>query len=145
LRAEGFANFSTERLVEARYERQSHELLVHYHDDSSLRKSFDSLHRSLYGYATRDSLEVVNIKVKATVPRAAGELKAPASVGTRNSVEREAWVGRKTRKLKVFSREALATGSEGEGPCVIEEYDSTLVVNPRWKWRAEEYGTRLER
>ncbi|MDA4121537.1 MAG: hypothetical protein OK404_03915, partial [Thaumarchaeota archaeon] len=62
-----------------------------------------------------------------------------------HSIEREAWIGGRNRRVSVFARESLRPGSHGRGPCIIEEYDSTLVINPAWRWRAKEYGTRLSR
>ena len=48
-------------------------------------------------------------------------------------------------KSPIFSREKLEPGTYGEGPAIIEEYDSTLVVNPGWKWKIYDYGTQLRR
>jgi N-methylhydantoinase A/oxoprolinase/acetone carboxylase beta subunit len=39
----------------------------------------------------------------------------------------------------------MRSGSHGRGPAVIEEYDSTLVVNPGWSWSLREHGSELSR
>jgi len=146
MREDGFAGFTTKRYFEARYKGQSHELLLPYGSDSNLRDSFDSAHRALYGYSTSDSLEVVNIKVRAIVPRPVGGRPRPALAQNRQpKAERDAWVGGREQRVGVLTREGLSPGTRGRGPSIIEEYDSTLVVNPSWRWRIEEYGTVLTR
>jgi N-methylhydantoinase A len=144
LRAEGFRNYSVLRYFEGRYKGQSHELVLPFVSDSALRRSFDARHRELYGYSLPDKVEVVNIRVRATVRRRTG--KVAGSHEPRISAEpmsRDAWVGGKVGQVQILRRESLSSGARGAGPCIVEEYDSTLVVNPSWRWKAEDYGTRL--
>lgn len=146
MESEGFRSFKTERSLDARYKGQSHELLLPYSGDDSVVSDFQERHRSLYGYASRDPVQVVNIRVRARVPGAELAWPRRGSPGEPKAVARRpAWVGGSARDVDVFTREGLPHGSSGKGPCIIEEYDSTLIVNPSWSWRAEEYGTRLER
>jgi len=146
LDSEGFTHFTFDRFFEGRYLGQSHELLLPFESDSSVKAAFDSRHRALYGYTLADKLEVVNIKVRATVRRKdVGALRSRGTLPPTLPTKRMAWVGKESRPIKVFRRESLSPGDAGRGPCIIEEYDSTLVVNPSWKWSSEEYGTRLTR
>ncbi|HEV2139463.1 MAG TPA: hydantoinase/oxoprolinase family protein [Nitrososphaerales archaeon] len=146
LQSEGFTRFTYDRFFEGRYLGQSHELLLPFESDSSMRAAFDSRHRALYGYALTDKLEVVNIKVRAAVRRKdVGALRSRGTLPPTRPTMRMASVGREPRRVKVFRRESLRPGDAGRGPCIIEEYDSTLVVNPSWRWSSEEYGTRLTR
>ena len=143
---EGFRHFSLSRFFEGRYQGQSHELLLPFVADSRIREVFDARHVELYGYSLPDKVEVVNIKVRATVRR-----RNPRGLQSRSSLraappsERRAWMGEEQLQAKVFTRESLKPGDGGRGPCIIEEYDSTLVVNPSWKWSAERFGTRVTR
>jgi N-methylhydantoinase A len=135
------------RSVEARYRDQSHELLVAYNGNGSLERSFVLKHREMYGFSTRDAVEAVNLRLTMTaagnegVPLKSNWEGKPASSGPM----RRAWVGGRDGKVKVFTREAMNPGDSGRGPCVIAEYDSTLVVNQGWRWTLEEFGTRLSR
>jgi len=146
MESEGFRRFMTERFVEARYLGQSHELLLPYGGGRGVRRSFDVRHRALYGYSSPDPLQIVNIGIRARVvgPEPAGLRQKRVGRPSRPK-RREAWVGGTTQEVDVLTREGMLQGDSGNGPCIIEEYDSTLVVNPSWTWRAEEYGTRLER
>jgi N-methylhydantoinase A len=146
MRSEGFAKFTTQRYVEARYLGQSHEILLAFRGDSSFRSAFDSRHRGLYGYSTSDPVEVVNIRVKESVALSTKiKLRASGAGPQRPPTTREAWFGGKRCNAKVYTRRTLRAGQSGRGPCIIEEYDSTLVVNPSWRWSLENYGTRLRR
>ncbi len=143
---EGFPRFASELFIEARYAGQGHELLLRYDGDQRVTTAFHEKHKALYGYSLSDSVQVVNIGVKARSARAQPEGVSMAAPARRVPPHRrDAWVGGATQQVDVFTRDALRVGDEGRGPCVIEEYDSTLVVNPDWKWVAESYGTRVER
>lgn len=147
LRSEGFGRFETARFAECRYLGQSHELLLPFLGDRWLRRQFDRRHSELYGYSLPDRMEVVNIRVRASVRRSSvAPLKSdrPAA-GLKRPTERRAWIGGEMVMATVLLREALLPGDSGQGPAIIEEYDSTLVVNPGWTWTAETYGTRLTR
>ena len=146
VRKEGLGRFTTDRFVECRYVGQSHELLLPFSGDDSVRGRFDRRHRELYGYSLPDRMEVVNIRVRVSVRRSSvAPLKSETTTPQGRPGERRAWIGGRFGTARVFTREAMAPGEAGRGPCIIEEYDSTLVVNPGWGWSAESYGTRLTR
>lgn len=146
MRSEGFEHFTFARFFEGRYLGQSHELLLRFTEDSETERAFGARHRALYGYALPDRVEVVNIHVRATVARRPiGVLRSLSSKVGGPSTGRQAWIGGKETYCRVYTRESLRAGAEGRGPCIIEEYDSTLVVNPAWKWSVERLGTRLVR
>ena len=146
MESEGFSAFKTSRHLESRYLGQSHELLLPFRSDSRTRLDFDARHKELYGYSLPDKMEVVNIRVRATVggrvPPTLRSTQTPSR--TRRSVRR-AWVGSEISDVAVLSRSSLRDHEAGSGPSIIEDYDSTLVVNPSWRWSATSYGVKLER
>jgi N-methylhydantoinase A len=146
LKNEGIERFALSRFVEARYAGQSHELLLRYPQNGDVRAVFDQKHTQVYGYSSEDRLEIVNLRVRATVSREHVPDPSTSRRGRAHSPEkRSAWLGDKFAEVPVFRREALMEGVSGKGPCIVEEYDSTLVVNPDWEWRAEAFYTRLKR
>ena len=146
LRKEGFRRSEAARFVECRYLGQSHEVLLPFVDDGSTRRRFDARHAELYGYSLPDSMEVVNIRVRASVRRSSvAPLRSGRGAQSKRPTVREAWIGGKMVSARVLVREGLAPGESGRGPSIIEEYDSTLVVNSGWTWTAEVYGTRVTR
>lgn len=148
LEEEGFEEYRFEEFVDLRYKGQSYELTLPYDASSDMRRGFAARHTEVYGYSSEDEVEVVNVKVRAVVPTSSVRAEAEYVEGpTRNSADeqRRAWFGGRYSRAPIFVREELAMGSHGTGPCVIEEYDSTLVVNPGWTWSAQAYGTELRR
>src|SRR5439155_12794554 len=70
LLAEGHAAEAVEltRSVDVRYLGQNYELEVPWRGDVEvLRRNFQALHRRLYGYATGEAMECVNLRVRASV------------------------------------------------------------------------------
>lgn len=146
VRREGFSHLNISRFAECRYVGQSHELLLPFTGDGFLRPDFDRRHRELYGYSLDDRMEVVNIKVRASVRRSSvAPLKSENAPPPRGPTERRAWLGGKEVLAKVLTHETLQPGEAGHGPCIIEEYDSTLAVNSAWGWSVDTYGVRLVR
>jgi N-methylhydantoinase A len=146
MRRDGFKRFASRRYVEARYAGQSHELALPFTGITQLRTAFDRAHKRLYGYSTHDRVEVVNAKLRAVVERSRRlRLSSSWEDGRPRATFRRAWFSGGLIRVPVYTRERMRLGDHGVGPCIIEEYDSTLVVNPRWRWRLEEYGTRLTR
>ncbi len=145
MKSEGFRRFRLERFYEARYRGQSHEILLRYHGDSNVRRLFDARHRLLYGYSTKGALEVVNIRVKAVVQGRRLDVPSQQADSVSGPERREAWIAGRWRQVNVYTRERTATGTGGRGPCIIQEYDSTAVVNPAWNWRVEEHGVVISR
>ena len=148
LSGEGFKKFSLHEFADLRYRGQSYELTLPYSRSSDVREGFGARHRELYGYSSEDEVEVVNAKVKAVVPTASvrTEVKRVRAPAARPGTEkRRAWFGRRFHVAPVLVRENLEPGSHGKGPCIVEEYDSTLVVNPGWTWSVQAFGTELRR
>lgn len=141
------------RFVEARYLGQSYEIVVPYTGKNvqSIEREFHSRHKNLYGYSSRDKVEIVNAKLRAVVvsrkpdPSNRREPDTSGSQIARSSssnipVSRRAWFGSRFYDALVFQRKSLTTGSCGKGPSIIEEYDSTAVINPSWKWELDKFG-----
>ncbi|MFP3285362.1 MAG: hydantoinase/oxoprolinase family protein [Nitrososphaeria archaeon] len=141
LERDGFRDISLEELVDVRYKGQSYEITVEYGGGSGIRERFESEHRRIYGYTSNDPVEIVSAKVvaRAIVPkiglrrrgRRNGAAPAPAS-------RRAAYISGEFSEVPVYARDALSPGDSGAGPAIIEEYDSTTVVNAGWRWEVDE-------
>jgi len=129
----GEAERSVERSLDLRYVGQGYELNVPY--GANYLDEFHSLHRKRYGYASAETpVEVVNVRVRVTVPTAPVELpKSELIAGDGSQAVRKtrpiyfdgAW-----RESKVYQREQLRSGDRFAGPALIAEYSSTTVVPP---------------
>jgi N-methylhydantoinase A len=122
------------RSLDLRYSGQNYEINVPYDegDVAALRLDFERRHRRLYGYATGESVECVNLRLTARVENDAamtpvsGARAAAAPIGQRRAVFPD------TGPVMVprYVRGALAVGQAIGGPAVIEDEWSTIVVYP---------------
>jgi N-methylhydantoinase A len=148
MKNEGFHNYTRKEYVDARYNGQSFELRIPYEKSADMKNRFLEKHREAYGYSSTDEIEIVNVRVKAVINTS--DLKRKRIKHNREEVGtpteyREAWIKDIVTKIPIYSIEKLKVGTYGEGPSILEEYDSTLVVNPGWKWKVYNYGTELKR
>lgn len=138
---------------ELRYRGQAFELAVagelHAQPDE-LRAGFEAIHEERYGYRDAEQeLELVTLRVSATLPGAEVSLSEVQE-------GREGQAGREGREPERGEREGtldgeritfatvrglVPTGTEIEGPCVVELPESTLLVPPGWAGEVDETGT----
>ena len=141
------------RAADCRYGRQAYELTVPVMAGPITRATLERLaadfhdrHRATYGHASPDEhVQLVNLRVSA-LGRLGGLDLARASGATRQVVvaparEREAYF-KETGLVRcaVLPREGLSAGFEQPGPLIIEAMDTTVVVPPGWRSRANAGG-----
>jgi len=147
-------NIAVDRYLDMRYVGQSYELLMPIGrpaNDSALKdvaKRFHERHREVYGYSAEDAdVEVVNARVIAVGAVEKPKLK-PAAKGGANPPEESIIEERKVFfeeaggfvECPVFRREKLKAGNTIRGPAIIEQYDSTTAVYPRWAAEIDDYA-----
>jgi N-methylhydantoinase A len=137
------------RSADMRYRGQSFELTIPAPDQlatptgmQALLDSFHQQYEQIYGHSDRGAeAEIISIRVQIvgqTVKPRTGDITDPAAtlastqrpaapepLGTRVvRLETPAW------DVPVYARAALAPGMQIAGPCIIEQYDSTILVTP---------------
>jgi N-methylhydantoinase A len=127
------------RIADLRYHGQSFELQVPVPDVSrpgaldALADAFHREHKRTYGHShDSDVIEIVNARIRAriAVPSPALPGLAAARTGPSARSKRRAYFGSQAGLLDtpVITRADLA--GQVEGPLIIEEYDTTIVVPP---------------
>lgn len=143
-----FGELTMTRSVDLRFAGQSFELRVPYSDNlDEMRAHFGKIYRERYGRdGISDRLEVVQVRVRATLPR----LQAPRIVPNwpedcRPEGRRRVWFGStlgleglEPMETRIVWRPSLAIGTAIEGPSVLEQYDSTTLVPPGWTAEVDE-------
>ena len=130
-------------VYELRYRGQAFELAIAAEvapELDELREKFEAEHEDRYGY--RDSeqqLELVTIRVSATVPGAEVEL-GDAGGEKPETTSREATLGGEQLGLTVFPG-APSPGTAIAGPAVVELAESTLLVPSEWSGEVDATGT----
>jgi N-methylhydantoinase A len=130
------------RRADLRYRGQSFELTVEADSLEKLEERFHAAHEQRYGYRMDDEpVELVNLRLVATVPVEKPELEEPAAEGEAVSERREANFDGEWREVPVYDRERMGEGSEVEGPAIVEFKESTCVVRPGWGGTVDGVGT----
>jgi N-methylhydantoinase A len=131
------------RSADMRYRGQSFELTIPAPDEvaseagqAALHESFHQQYEQIYGHSDRNAeAEIISIRVQivgqtvkphtATVAGDGTTPTAPRPLSTRLvRLANPAW------EAPVYERAALLPGMRIAGPCIIEQYDSTIFVTP---------------
>jgi N-methylhydantoinase A len=125
-----------------RYAGQSHELTVEVEgfEPTEVAERFHAAHERARGYRLDEPIEVVDLRVTATVP---GEEPDIAHDGSTSEPEttRSVHTGDGREQVPVYDRESVAVGLSAAGPAVFEGDESTVVVPPAWTATVDERGT----
>jgi N-methylhydantoinase A len=133
------------RRADLRYAGQSFELTVESEaplEVEKLEERFHATHEQRYGYRMDDeAVELVNLRLIATVPVDKPELAEPPPQDDAESGRREANFGGDSYEVPVLDRGRMGEGSEVEGPAIVEFKESTCVVRPGWRGVVDSVGT----
>ncbi len=132
--------------IDLAYQGQNYELplplsgggdgaLPHLPSVEIIRRDFINLHERTYGYSSADDpIVVVNCRLKATGARIENRAVPIHKTAQRNAIgleRRSVWFSDdKPLAAQILRRENLAAGTVVEGPAVIEQFDSTLLLFP---------------
>lgn len=146
LQAEGFSEdkISLEPYLDMRYQGQSHEIMLAFTED--YLPDFHCYHEERYGYASPEQkTEIVNIRLRARGISADISLPVSAYAGT--SVAEAALLGERqiifeqqSYQVKIYDREQLKYGNSINGPAIVAEYSSTVVLPPGSQAEVDNYG-----
>ncbi|MBL0373260.1 hydantoinase/oxoprolinase family protein [Rhizobium sp. KVB221] len=156
LKKDGFgkANTKISRSLEMRYVGQVHECTVEIDNFEinaktvdRLKKAFNERHEQLYTYSEPQSaIEVVNLESTlyglidkpdaAAIPKGKGS--DAALKGTRKAIFT---LDGKRQRVPVYEGAKLGAGDIVQGPAIIEEVTTTIVVEPHWVARLDESGS----
>ena len=137
------------------YVGQATELTVPLIGDPSDAKSIDNLlglfhteHERIYGYhyEGEQEIEVVNIRVRGIGPLSSVVL--PKTKAEKQNTEdavtgkREVYFGPNDgfQETTLYDRNLMQSGFEFNGPAIVTEYDSTILVPPDSKATVDEYA-----
>ena len=141
------------RSADLRYAHQGFEVTVEFAGKAVDRAALDATierfhaeHGRLFGFSLEQPVEIVTLRVTAfghldsvRMARLSGNLRAPAEALTgRREVYFEDVGG--FVPCDIFDRAGLAPGSVIDGPAILENVDSTVVIDPGWRGRIDDYG-----
>ena len=141
------------RSADMRYTHQGFEVATDLKGGSVDEKSMEGLldefhrrHKQLFGFSLDQPAEVVTLRVSALgalgaapMPRLTGK---PVPVKEAVKEQRPVFFQEEGAPVlcDIFRREMLSPDSVVQGPAILEGVDSTVVINPGWQGRIDEYG-----
>lgn len=130
-----------------RYAGQSYSVEVPYEfpvDVDTLTRAFRAMHAQLYGFATDEPWEIESIRVTATAATPALDVKPPRSSNHGPASPASivcCWFdAAKPIEMPRYRRDALPHGSCIDGPAIVEDAWSTVLVPPGAKLLCTEGG-----
>ena len=134
---------TVERRVDCRYEGQSFELPVDApdpFDPETVRERFHEAHERARGYSMDEPVDLVTLRVTATVP---GDPPALAydPQGDPLVEKRDVFFPSGFYSAPVYDRRRVPVGVDVDGPAVFAGGESTVVVPPEWSAGADPDGT----
>jgi N-methylhydantoinase A len=131
-----------DRQADLRYRGQSFELTVGAGGWEELEEQFHVEHERRYGFRMDDeTVELVSLRLVATVPGDKPEVRAEAPESGREPGRREINLDGKWREVEVVQRRSLGPGAKLDGPAVVELAEATLLLRPTWRATLDEVGT----
>ena len=154
LRREGLPaeGMTGRRFLDARYVGQSFELTIDYpaagRRDSLLRaiaNSFYQAHLQRFGYADRaEAVEIVNLRLKLELampkPAIAPEPPGPPDASAALLETAEVVFREGALPTALYDRELLHCGQRIDGPALLLQLDTTIVIPPGWGGTVDPWG-----
>ncbi|MGH6954891.1 MAG: hydantoinase/oxoprolinase family protein [Alphaproteobacteria bacterium] len=133
-----------QRRLDFRYVGQNYELDVEWAPGgpAALKSAFEARHRQLYGYATGETVECVNLRVTARAVEEPLPLPAPPAGASALSTGSHRAYFKETGAMDMarYDRTRLPPGHQVAGPAMIEDEWSTTVVYPGQRCVADRLG-----
>ncbi|MFX0090017.1 MAG: hydantoinase/oxoprolinase family protein [Candidatus Hodarchaeota archaeon] len=141
------------KTIDMRYVGQSYELNIDVANEAidesvlrTLEERFHQVHEERYGYSAKgEPTEVVNLRLAATGPTKPLRMKKRSKKGKDASrakkFKREVYFEKEDEKVKceVYDRYKLDPGNEIYGPAVIEQGDTTTLIQPNQMAKVDSY------
>jgi 5-oxoprolinase (ATP-hydrolysing) len=134
------------RAVRLKYQNTDSTLEVPYGDAAAMTRAFETLHRKRYGFVMSGKPLVI----ESIVVEAVGQTGTQPRIGAPKALRDETpasdvpmFVDGALRAVPLRVRKTLAAGTRIEGPALIAEDISTIVLQPGWSARVLDDGTLL--
>ena len=152
------ASHSITRSADLRYAHQGSELTIAYPQGlvnqeglGEMLAAFHQQHEQLYGFSLEQPVEIVTLRatasgqvgqVKTQILTAANGHATTASLKSALIERRQVFFDETAGFVQcpIYRRESLPPATELNGPAILEGMDSTVVINPDWQARIDQYG-----
>ena len=131
------------RAADLRYRGQSFELTVPLEADTDaagLARLFHAAHEKNFGHA-EEAAPVQVVSLRASASRAAPPIAMPGAEAVPHAAAPQGrtrlFIGGQWREAALFERDSLDPGAAFQGPAIVTQADSTILVPPGWRAEAD--------
>lgn len=135
----------TETLAQLRYARNDQTIAVPWGPPEAMAEAFATAHRQRFGFVGDDALVVEQLRVEASAEQDGQDLPAPdLPAESADAIAHVAmYLAGAMREAPVHTRDGLAVDAIVNGPALILDPVSTVIVEPGWRARVLADGTLL--
>lgn len=131
-----------ERSADLRYRGQSYELTVSGATPPALADAFHVAHERRYGHRDDEIVEIVNVRLVASVRGEKPNLVEPDPPAAQpRTGQRDVLLEGARIRADVFDRNLMGRGTLVTGPALVEFSESTCLVRPGWTGVVDGAGT----
>ncbi|MEM1633027.1 MAG: hydantoinase/oxoprolinase family protein [Sulfolobales archaeon] len=134
------------RYADVRYVGQGWELTIQLPGQGLsmdlVSKLFNEKHMSVYGFTMDRPIEIVTIRLFGVARYTKPRLPDPSrDLSPVIREYRHVYIDGEWVRAPVYVRESLPMNFKIEGPAIIEEYSSTILIKPGWSGYVEKFGS----
>jgi len=142
------------RFLDVRYVGQHHEVTVTIPNNCVIEEkhieiitgTFHKAHEKLYTYSTPETpIEIINLRITAVghvdktglYEKSSEEMDINTALKNKRKIRFEEY--EKAIDIPVYDRDKIKPGTKIEGPAVIEERITTIIIHPKWNAYVDGY------
>ena len=138
----GINEISKQRFFDLRVKGTDKFLTIPFAEYDSVIKEFKIKHKELFGFFPSEDLEVANLRVEVNgqMERIEVHSHAETNKAIKSISQTELFIDNKFVKTKIYERENLPIGTKFDGPVIITDLNSNIVVEPGFRICVNEQG-----
>ncbi|AEF96043.1 hydantoinase/oxoprolinase family protein [Methanotorris igneus] len=147
---DGFEEIKIIKQIDVRYKGQSYDITIPWTGNlEEVINNFHKKHEAIYKFSSLDeNVEFVNARVTIVGLLTKPEIKYNEikEYVPKPKCYRKVYFSNGWEETPIYNRDKLRPGATFEGPAIVEEYDSTIVIPPNYHAIVDGYGSiRIER
>ena len=133
-----------EHIALVRYQAQNYAVEVPFEvpfEAAAVEAEFARVHERLYGFSTAEPWSVQGLRVRASLPSSVAPREEPAPDTAEPFAVDPCWFDAEAAVATPrHARSELPVGAEIEGPAIVEDAWSTIVLPPGWRLARDAHG-----
>ena len=138
----GINEISKQRFFDLRVKGTDKFLTIPFGEYGSVIKEFKIKHKELFGFFPSEDLEVANLRVEVNgqMERIEFHSHEETNKPIKSISQTELFIDNKFVKTKIYERDKLSIGTKFDGPVIITDLNSNVIVEPGFRVCMNELG-----